>query len=105
MSNGHRNTEKGAKSNGAAVPSKQRIPNADDFPSLNGSTRSTTGSVHSVSTGKTAAQILKSSPPAAKPRATKETPRSEGTSASEKTTDVESNGSSSGATGTGGQVC
>ncbi|KAF9512792.1 hypothetical protein BS47DRAFT_1393949 [Hydnum rufescens UP504] len=104
LSNSHRNTEKGPKSNGTGTPSKQRIPNADDFPSLNGSIRSTTGSVHSVSSGKTAAQILKSSPPTAKARTAKEAPRSEGTSTSGKTTDLDSTGSSSSATGTGGQV-
>ena len=68
MANGYHGKNSGKTSNGSSKPQppSQRIPNANDFPSLNGSstaTRSPASSVHSLLNGKTAAQILKSAPP------------------------------------------
>ncbi|KAF8338063.1 uncharacterized protein EI90DRAFT_3013387 [Cantharellus anzutake] len=56
---------KSAHASAKSQPPPQRVPNADDFPSLNGSsaiTRSPASSVQSLLNGKTAAQILKSTP-------------------------------------------
>ena len=103
---GKNSSNPGKSANGSAKPHPpaQRIPNADDFPSLNGSstvTRSPASSVHSLLNGKTAAQILKSAPPQKIPPKPKEVPvdvaasKVEGSSVASSEKDGGTNGSGS----------
>jgi len=101
MGLGMTSASRNASSSGSkSQPQQQRVPSEEDFPSLNGSTRTptTNGAMNAIASngGKTAAQILKSSPPTSTSQKFRPkepiAPRSGemSSSSSEKTTDVES---------------